>query len=388
MAKKKSELKIMAEGKTGRLSITGPIGWSWFGDDWSYNGFRAKLAELGKLDVLEVEISSQGGSVVDGIAIFNALVEQDMPVHAYVNALAASIASVILMAGDKIFIPSNSMVFLHKPLAGGGGNADDMRKNADMLDKWELAMVSAYKRHFKGTSEELHALMASDSWLTAQEMASKFDNVTVMEQAVSLAADLDLSDYPNLPKEVLALVAQTDEDTDSDIEAFMKDDTFKGFCRGIMAHLRRQKPNKQETDMALKPEEKAELVAEITAAVTAALKPVEPVAAVAPIVAPAPAVESPVAEIVFEGDMDKPEDVQAHAAKLQKAQVKAAVDWKDPASVMAYHKTLVAVPVAAVSGPNTAPAAVQPVVSIAPVLTPEAIKAEVDAVNKHRGIVV
>jgi len=382
-----NKLVLAKEGKKGKLSIIGNVGWDYFGI--SYQTFKNQLADLGELEQIDVDITSPGGIVTDGVAIMNALMAHPATIHTYINGQAASIASVIAMAGDEIFIYDNSLMFVHKPLNMTIGNADDMRKRAEDLDKFEKAMLAAYKRHFKGSEDEMKALMKAETWLTADEVADKFGSVTIIESGEAKAAahgePLAIFGNPeDYSEEMLAFSEELTEDTDLEIEACMKDETFKGLFKGLLAHLKRPKPNKQEKDMALKPEEKAELVAEITAAVTAALKPAEaPVAVVAPVVeAPAPVV----AEITFEGDMDKPEDVQAHAAKLQKAQLKAAVDWNDPASVMAYHKAIAPAPAAAVPGSNTAPAAAPVVVAVAPALTPEAIKAEVDAINAHRRI--
>lgn len=373
-----NRLTIAKEGKKGKISIIGDIGWDYFGI--SYKSFKAQLADLGNVDTIDVDITSPGGIVTDGVAIMNALVSHPATVNTIINGQAASIASVIAMAGDTISIYDNSLMFVHKPLNVVFGNANDMEKMAKDLDKFETAMLAAYKRHFKKKDEDMKALMASETWLTADEVAEYFDNVTIIPSGEAKAAahgePLAVFGNPDeYSEEMLASLAGKDESSDEFLKECLKDNRFKGFLKGIVAQFRKQEPKatqQQEDDMPLSKEEKAELVSDITASVVAALKP----AAVQP-AAPAPEA------IAFEGDMDKPEDVLAHAEKLRKTQIKASVNWNDPESVLAYHKTI-APPEA--KGSNTQPAIDAPLKPANAALTPEALAAEVAAVNKHRGI--
>lgn len=305
--KHKSELVLAREGKIGKLSIIGDVGWDWFGK--SYKAFKKELDDLGKLDLIEVEINSPGGVVTDGVAIFNALSQHDAVVHTYISGQAASIASVIAMAGDKVFMPDNAMFFVHKPLNWLVGNADDMRKMADDLDKFETTLVNSYKKHFKGDEEEIKSLMQAETWMTADEVEEKFNNVVVMKTGEQKVA---------AHSEPLAILGEIQVPQETLLD------------KAVNALRTRVTENKQEVDMPMTPEEKAELVQEVTASVVAALKPAEE-----------PKKEEPKAlEIAFEGDMDKPEDVLAHAEKLKKAQIRAAVNWNDLESVKAYHKAI------------------------------------------------
>ena len=155
--KPKSELALARVGKVGKISIVGVVGWDYFGV--SYVSFKQQLADLGAVNILEVDITSDGGIVTDGVAIMNALVQHEATVHININGMAASIASVIAMAGDRIFMPTNSLLMVHKPLSGLFGNADDLRQQADVLDKFESTLVASYARHFSGTEDEIKALM-------------------------------------------------------------------------------------------------------------------------------------------------------------------------------------------------------------------------------------
>ena len=91
--------------------------------------------------------------------------------HVYVDGIAASIASLIAMAGDVVYMPANAMMMIHNPWGISMGDAHAMRKMADELDKIREAMIPAYlnKSGEKLTEEGLVDLLDAESWLTAQE---------------------------------------------------------------------------------------------------------------------------------------------------------------------------------------------------------------------------
>ena len=96
----------------------------WKDSDTSAAGFRDALKSLGDVKEINLHINSPGGSVFEGIAIYNMLKQNKAKVNIYVDALAASIASVIAMSGDTIFMPSNSMMMIHNPYTVAFGNAN------------------------------------------------------------------------------------------------------------------------------------------------------------------------------------------------------------------------------------------------------------------------
>lgn len=122
---------------------------------------------------LELEISSLGGSVFEGVAIYNALKRyagtEGNSLTVTVMGVAASIASVIAMAGTTIRMPANTYMMVHKPWGGLAGNADEMRDYADLLDKIELSLVGTYMARTGKTEDEIKALLETDTWLTAAE---------------------------------------------------------------------------------------------------------------------------------------------------------------------------------------------------------------------------
>lgn len=344
MAKKrKNELKLARKGKTVRLTVEGVIGWSYFGKN--AKDFRQELKDLVKdADTVELEINSPGGVITEGVAMANMLLDEGITVNTYVSGIAASMGSVLLMTGNQMFIPSNTMVMVHKPLNAVLGNADDMRKTADVLDKFEDILVNMYMRHFKGTKDEMKALMSKETWLTADDMEEKFNNVTIMKNELQAVACI----------EPIAMLEPKDDDDEEDNEGFVS--KFLNFLRGEGVDLGLEpkqtvaKTMHKEEEMT--PEQLAELQAKITEGVMASLTK-------AGVVKAETAKETTEVEVPFEGDQSNPDDVKAHADKLVQAKQLASVNWNDPKSVIAYHQAISKVAPKKESNADTSPSADQ-----------------------------
>ena len=137
---------------------------------------------------LNIYINSGGGSVFAGMAIYNMLKRHNGYKTVYVEGLAGSIASVIAMAGDTIVIPKNSFLMIHKPLVGVFGNANELRENADLLDKIENAIIDVYetKIHEGIDLETIKKMVEEETWINGEE-ASKFFNIEVTEENKAVA---------------------------------------------------------------------------------------------------------------------------------------------------------------------------------------------------------
>ena len=142
-------------------------------DEIGFGGVTAKsfLAELKKLSGQRVHlrINSVGGSVVEGAAIYNALRRHKGGLVVHIDALAASMASVIAMAGDETFIADNALVMIHNPWGMTMGDADELRKEADILDKLKATLVNAYVRKTGMEAEQVAQMMDDETWLDATE---------------------------------------------------------------------------------------------------------------------------------------------------------------------------------------------------------------------------
>ena len=186
------------------------------GEDFFYGGVGAKdfvvqLAALGDVDEITVRINSPGGDVFDGVAIYNALKQHPAKINVQIDALAASIATVIAMAGDTITINDSAMMMVHNASGMCFGEAKDMRKTADVLDQIKTGvMMGAYKR--TGLSEDdLAAIMDAETWYTAQQAidAGWVDKITAAKPKNATArARYDLSAFKHAPE---ALTVSVDD---------------------------------------------------------------------------------------------------------------------------------------------------------------------------------
>ena len=162
------------------------------------------LDQLDGISKINVHINSGGGSVFGGIAIYNILKRHDAEITVYVEGLAASIASVIAMAGDRIIIPENAQMMIHKPSSITWGNADDMRKEADILDGCQKVILNTYMQHTKEgvTSEQINAMIDAETWKNGQEW-QEFFNIEVSEKNNATACTSDyFKRYHNLPEKL------------------------------------------------------------------------------------------------------------------------------------------------------------------------------------------
>lgn len=193
------------DDRTGELTLYGEISdISWWGDEVTPKKFKEELDALGDIDTLNVYINSPGGDVFAGQAIYSMLTRHKATVNVYIDGLAASIASLIAMAGDRIIMPANAMMMIHNPWVVVAGNAQDLRKMADDLDKVRDSMLVAYESRSALTADEIKNLMDAETWLTAQECA-EYGFADEVEEPKQVAACIDgkyLARYRNVPEEL------------------------------------------------------------------------------------------------------------------------------------------------------------------------------------------
>lgn len=166
------QAKSAAEGepKAAEVHIFGDIGESWWEDTVTAKAFVRDFSAI-DADQITVRINSYGGSVTDGIAIYNAIKRHPANVTISIEAAAYSIASLIAMAGDSIEMADNALLMIHAPWGYTAGNSAEMRDMADTLDKYALAMSSSYVAKTGMASDQVLALLTDgkDHWYTAQE---------------------------------------------------------------------------------------------------------------------------------------------------------------------------------------------------------------------------
>lgn len=151
------------------LVLDGPISSeSWWGDEVTPQAFRDELKTISG-NKLTVIINSGGGDVWAGVSIHDALKEFDGEVTVKVSGLAASIASVIAMAGDKILISPGSTMMIHRASMLAMGNADDLSKAIQMLETVEDGIVSIYADRTGQTRDAVKEMLDAETWMSAEK---------------------------------------------------------------------------------------------------------------------------------------------------------------------------------------------------------------------------
>ena len=190
-------------------------------DLWVYDeiggwGITAQdlVAELASLNVAEitVHLNSPGGDVFDGIAITNALRDHPANVTIKVDALAASIASVIAQAGNKVIMGRNSMMMIHNASGFAMGEAEDLEKMAVLLRSTTENIASIYAERAGGTVKQWLAVMKDETWYSAQEavdagLADEVAPLPTEREAHQAAARFNLSNYAHVPATLSATPA-------------------------------------------------------------------------------------------------------------------------------------------------------------------------------------
>lgn len=160
--------------QSATITIYGDIcSWAWeeYGE-MSAQILSKQLEALGDVNQIDVYINSYGGEVAEGLAIYNALRRHKAKVRTFCDGFACSIASVIFMAGDERIMNEASLLMIHNAWTWASGNAAELRKQAEDLDKITQASVEAYKAHSTLKEEEIKALMDNETWILPDEAMS------------------------------------------------------------------------------------------------------------------------------------------------------------------------------------------------------------------------
>ena len=161
--------------------------------------FATALKEIPEDHAITVRINSPGGSVFDGYAIFNALKARSAQITTKIEGLAASMASVIALAGSKVTAAVNSIVMIHNPWSGVSGDSDDLRKMADLLDKLTGQLVGIYAAKTGLPEADVRAAMDAETWFTGAE-AKEWGLVDEVTDEIQAVASFDVSRFRNAPK--------------------------------------------------------------------------------------------------------------------------------------------------------------------------------------------
>ena len=202
----KWKMKALNDGKA-EIFIYSDIGYDWWEDKSTAQLFAEELKNLGDVTSIDLHINSNGGDVFDGQAIHTLIKNHKGFVTAYIDGLAASIATVIAMGADKVIMPKNAMMMIHNAWTGLYGNANDLRKMADDLDHINDTIVHTYLVKVKDKTDEatIRDLMNKESWLNAEECLS-LGLCDEVSEPVKMAACLTKEQahkFKNAPKELI-----------------------------------------------------------------------------------------------------------------------------------------------------------------------------------------
>lgn len=144
----------------------------WTGGGITAKNFQKELSDI-KAGQIDLHINSPGGLVFDGLAIYNLLKNHPANITTYIDGLAASIASVIALAGNKVIMAENALFMIHKASGMVMGNSDDMRDFADKLDKVNGSIATTYMGKTMKDEKWIGDLMAAETWMSADEALSQ-----------------------------------------------------------------------------------------------------------------------------------------------------------------------------------------------------------------------
>ena len=168
--------------------------------------FKEQLDNIGNVKTLNLYINSPGGDVFTAssmISMLNRIKDKGTKIEAYVDGLSASASSFLMMVADNVNLYKNSTVMVHKPMSIAIGNAFDMQRTIDALNKIEdSVMMPMYMSKAKASEKEIKALIDEETWLNAKDM-DKYFNVTLLDTEKVAVANIksDLfKNYKHVPE--------------------------------------------------------------------------------------------------------------------------------------------------------------------------------------------
>jgi ATP-dependent protease ClpP protease subunit len=168
--------------------------------------FAQELNALEGIELINLHVNTPGGSVVDVLAMMQALKNHPAKVVAYIDGLAASSGSRLILAADEIEIAENAFIMIHNVWTVAGGNAKALRKEAAVLEKFDDGLANDYAKRIDRTPEEIHALMEADTWFNAQEALEigLVDRIGAEQKAAACVSEHFINrvgDFGNVPED-------------------------------------------------------------------------------------------------------------------------------------------------------------------------------------------
>lgn len=193
---KKPTFSMKVKDTKATIVMYGQIGESFWEESVTAKDVIKEIRDMSdSVKEIEVRLNSPGGSVFDGVSIYEALKQHKAKVTVFVDGLAASIASIIALAGDEIVVGEGAFFMIHQPMAGTFGNRAELERMIDILDRIEAQMVGIYHRKTKLSHAEITKMLSKDTWMSAEEavdmgFADKIsESGTEMRVAASMLKD-------------------------------------------------------------------------------------------------------------------------------------------------------------------------------------------------------
>ncbi len=213
LAKKPTQRPFEIKNKSAtkaEIVLYGAIGASWFEDSISAAQFSEELKKLDStVNEITLRINSPGGDVFDGITIYNRLKQHKAKVIVHIDGLAASIASIIALAGDEIIMGEGALYMVHLPWTFGMGNRKDFDTLTARLMDVEEQLISIYAKKTKKSRSDIRKLLEDETWMDSAQaieegfVDSKAGETVAIAASVMTFANQWIKKTPKVKTEVI-----------------------------------------------------------------------------------------------------------------------------------------------------------------------------------------
>ncbi len=205
-------VRMKAKGPdAAEILIYEDVGADWFGQGLTAKSFADDLKALGKVSAIDVRINSYGGDVFDGLAIYRQLVDHPATITVHIDGMAASIASIIAMAGKRIVMSESGFIMIHDAWGVAMGNAATMRTQADKLEVVTEQLAQVYVARTGQDFAKVREMMRDETWLTAADAVKRgFATETAANMAIAATLDPARHKFRNAPA---SLIGTPEKDT-------------------------------------------------------------------------------------------------------------------------------------------------------------------------------
>lgn len=186
---------------------------------------------------INLSIHSPGGNMLDGLAMYNALKSHSAKIYSHVTGIAASAASTVLMAGDVITMPEDAYIMIHNPFGFAGGDSEELRDVADVMDKLKAGAVNIYAKKSGQSANDISQMMDSGTWMSsADALENGFIDTITDSVGVANKASIFNRHFKTMPFNTDGNIEKVSSiETIKDYERFLRDSG--GLSRGLATAL-------------------------------------------------------------------------------------------------------------------------------------------------------